>query len=430
LLLPFRGVIIGANAMDTAVQFMFVFSLLCVAFGAYVLRMDARAPLHIVFFILCAAFAASVWIAGRIYSAADARDIAFWERINFVVVVVCWAVNLNFYVLLTERKMTIPLYALLYAPAVALIIVDSTVGHIVRDYALVGGRWKYLFSPTYYAYIAYSLLYCAADMTLVYAWAKKSRVRKHRLQARMILGSTVPLWIVCASLDYVLSHFSFYRALPVGPIGRIVYLFFLWLSFVEYRFMKPSSSFPLQDVVLSMEEIVALVDTNSRVLLHSKRLDEIVGKSPAARKARFSNFIVESADFRKKMEAILTGGVAFSHASLEYRNRSNRIPTSTYLSGVQDNYGDVVGVLVISRENKGIGQFRDKYKISERQMEIINLMLAGLSNSEISEKLEISKRTTETHIFNIYSKLGIENKIELYNFAAGFRLAPAPFRIS
>jgi DNA-binding CsgD family transcriptional regulator len=420
----------SANAMDTAVQFMFVFSLLCVAFGAYVLRMDARAPLHIVFFILCAVFASSVWIAGKIYSAEDARGIAYWERSNFVVVVLCWAVNLNFYAMLTERRMRFPQYALVYAPALALILVDSTVGHIVQEYSFVGGRWKYVFSPTYYAYIAYSLAYCTVDMILVYSWAKKSRVRKHRLQARMILGSTLPLWIVCAALDYILSHFSFYRFLPVGPIGRIIYLFFLWLSFVAYRFMKPNSSFPLQDVVLSMEEIVALVDRNARILLHSKRLDEIAGKPPAARSARFTNFIVESADFRKKMEAILTGGVAFSHASLEYRDRSNRIPTSTYLSGVQDNYGDVVGVLVISRENKGIGQFRDKYKISERQMEIINLMLAGLSNSEISEKLGISKRTTETHIFNIYSKLGIENKIELYNFAAGFRLAPAPFRIS
>jgi len=117
--------------------------------------------------------------------------------------------------------------------------------------------------------------------------------------------------------------------------------------------------------------------------------------------------------------------VDYSYTSLKYKTDSGRMPTSTYLSGVLDNYGDLVGVLIVSRENTGVRQFRDRYKISERQMEIINLMLSGLSNSEISMDLGISKKTTEAHIFHIYTKLGIDNKIELYNFTAGFNMSPS-----
>jgi DNA-binding CsgD family transcriptional regulator len=410
--------------MVTAVQLMCLCSILCVVFGAYILRMGARSPLYRIFFVLCAVFAASVWIAGNVYSAADERTIAYWERINFVVVVLCWAVNLNFYALLTEREMGPLQYALIYAPAAALIVADAAICHIVVDYVDVGGRWKYVFSPMYYAYIAYSLAYCAADMALVYRWAKESGVKKHRLQAKMILGSTLPLWILCAALDYVLPHFQFHKMLPVGPIGRIVYIFVLWLSFVRYRFMAPPTSVLLQNVILNMEEIVVLVDGDGRIHVSNRRFDDIAGGAPRGKREKFSDFIADSRDFRDRMSDVMRGKVEFSHTSLDYLRERDRIATSTYLSGVVDNYGDVVGVLVISRENGGVRQFRDKYKISERQMEIINLMLAGFSNSVISEKLGISKRTTETHIFNIYCKLGIENKIELYNFAAGFRLEP------
>jgi LuxR family maltose regulon positive regulatory protein len=43
--------------------------------------------------------------------------------------------------------------------------------------------------------------------------------------------------------------------------------------------------------------------------------------------------------------------------------------------------------------------------LSDRELEVLKLMAAGLSNKEIADKLYISIGTTKWHITNIFSKL-------------------------
>lgn len=54
-----------------------------------------------------------------------------------------------------------------------------------------------------------------------------------------------------------------------------------------------------------------------------------------------------------------------------------------------------------------------KYKISCREKEIIGLILKGKSNKDIEDKLFISLKTVKSHIYNIYQKLGVKNRLEL-----------------
>jgi len=45
--------------------------------------------------------------------------------------------------------------------------------------------------------------------------------------------------------------------------------------------------------------------------------------------------------------------------------------------------------------------------LTEREGEILGLMAEGLSNGGIAERLFLSTRTVESHIGNIFTKLGI-----------------------
>jgi two-component system, NarL family, response regulator NreC len=55
--------------------------------------------------------------------------------------------------------------------------------------------------------------------------------------------------------------------------------------------------------------------------------------------------------------------------------------------------------------------------LSNREKEILMLVLEGLSNNEISKNLFVHIRTVETHKTNIMQKLGLKNSIELVKFA-------------
>lgn len=59
--------------------------------------------------------------------------------------------------------------------------------------------------------------------------------------------------------------------------------------------------------------------------------------------------------------------------------------------------------------------FLDRYNISNRESEVLKLLLNGLSYREIMEKLFISMPTVKTHVSNIYKKTGAGSKMKLAN---------------
>ena len=57
------------------------------------------------------------------------------------------------------------------------------------------------------------------------------------------------------------------------------------------------------------------------------------------------------------------------------------------------------------------------FKITKREIEILNQIKIGLSTTQIAGKLHISHRTVETHRTNLFKKLIVKNSIELINKA-------------
>lgn len=55
--------------------------------------------------------------------------------------------------------------------------------------------------------------------------------------------------------------------------------------------------------------------------------------------------------------------------------------------------------------------------LSERELEILQLVVSGLSNQKIAKNLEISKRTVDNHISNILNKTKTHNRVELVRWA-------------
>lgn len=60
-------------------------------------------------------------------------------------------------------------------------------------------------------------------------------------------------------------------------------------------------------------------------------------------------------------------------------------------------------------------QVMRQFGISEREGEIITLLVEGLSNQQIAKQLYISPNTVKTHIKNIYAKVGVNNRLQLFS---------------
>ncbi len=70
--------------------------------------------------------------------------------------------------------------------------------------------------------------------------------------------------------------------------------------------------------------------------------------------------------------------------------------------------------------DKSLADFIEKFQISKRESEIVQLICKGNSNQDISDSLFISLQTVKDHIHRIYLKTGVKNRVQLTNLIRTF----------
>lgn len=62
-----------------------------------------------------------------------------------------------------------------------------------------------------------------------------------------------------------------------------------------------------------------------------------------------------------------------------------------------------------------LSDIKDKYGLTDRESEIMQYLMDGLSNQEIASKLYISMPTVKKHLTSVYHKMGISGKSQMLN---------------
>ncbi|KSA12904.1 response regulator transcription factor [Maribacter dokdonensis] len=85
--------------------------------------------------------------------------------------------------------------------------------------------------------------------------------------------------------------------------------------------------------------------------------------------------------------------------------------------------GDISNVLVnnllgskneiVKKEETPKKTGENVFDLTNKELKVLELVLSGLTNQQISEKLQNSKRTIETHRFNLMRKMDVKNLIDL-----------------
>jgi len=72
------------------------------------------------------------------------------------------------------------------------------------------------------------------------------------------------------------------------------------------------------------------------------------------------------------------------------------------------------GGMAFIEDQTFLNDFAQKNEVSQRELEVIKLLLQGKTNKEIQDILFISFNTVKNHIYNIYQKLGVNSRGQLW----------------
>jgi DNA-binding CsgD family transcriptional regulator/PAS domain-containing protein len=400
-------------------------SIIWLFLGIKTLLNDINNSVNRLFCLICLSIVIFHSSLGIGYSQETNRHVFTLANMAYIGMYFFIPLNLHFYLELSRTKIKHWLLALAYAPAFILNIAQFSGYSIFRDIVKRQGEWIgiYDYGISFYAYTCYSLLLVLISLRVIYKWGKRTTLHKEKIYSKIIFIIFILFYFMGFIGTIVLPMLGFYGLQGIGQVGFYFYFFGLFYLISKFRFLNVNFSLMADEILSNINEMVMILDTRFAITTANRRTGELLSLQPDRLAGmRFSDLVSSSDDIEDKLRDLLGGNESSLQLRLFYKNGPDTILTDSYLSKVKDRFSDTAGILVISREIKGKSDFRKAYRITAREFEVVDLVLAGYSNKTISKKLQISERTVETHCLHVYNKMGIGNKIELINLAAKFNL--------
>ncbi len=153
---------------------------------------------------------------------------------------------------------------------------------------------------------------------------------------------------------------------------------------------------PGMNGIEAVEELKRLKNPVKSIILSMHDSEEYILKSLSAGASGYLLKDTGKAEFIKAINTVEQGGKYFS---------------GDISNVLVNNILGQTGSQAITDTSRKTGS--NPFDLTNKEIEILELVLSGLTNKQISEKLRKSKRTVETHRFNLMRKMEVKNLIDL-----------------
>ncbi len=399
-----------------------------------VYRLDRRAPANILSSAFSLCFCLFCFFYSQMITSPDRDTAILWHMASVVPGTMATIQALHFTLALTGRGRIAsnPLVIIpMYLPSICFTVLILG-GRIITDIMQTPWGWDIVYdrnSPGTYLGLVHGVLCLAAGSFLLFRWYYTSERALEKKQARpvaysFIAGATAFL-AIAVNVTTVNPFYNTLVSDMIFPLFQTIFILGVRFSVARYRLMTIHPEVPLIDIIMGINDACMLTDMDGDIICVNREGGRLAG---GGRKRRIFDIFSCAEALRNEMLLIGKGKTGSTTIRcLPAEGRTSAAQSHSFIlsiQGIKAGDGLPMGFIVTAKKDSTLSDFRESYGLTDRQVQIILLAISGLSNRDMAQRLDLSERTVENHLFNIYNKIGIDNRMELVNISARYGLTP------
>ncbi|MDX9802013.1 MAG: LuxR C-terminal-related transcriptional regulator [Spirochaetia bacterium] len=413
--------------MRLYLSFAIIISVSCFYLGVIALKGEGRKYGRKLFFLMCLTMALFLFCAGLSVSSDNKENVVLWYRLSSLGFAPFYAFNLHFYLNLAYGGGLRKKDLFIYIPVPFIVAATFISTSLFADFVFINRYWRFLpaySSPWFWLYLFYYFPYTALTVYLIHKWASRFGKRRQMRQAHLISTFTLMTLIIGSFLDFLLPYLFEVSVPPLGPVTVAFYIFGLWFVLLRYNFLETTPHLVANEILDNINEMVFLLDPELRISMANTFAVSSLGLNND-----FEKNPVYFPDLTQKKENTVSIFDNLKNSNAEnlksrvvFNHEHDPLYGDSYISIIKDSFNEVSGFLILSKIIESITDFIETYKITKRELEVIELCTDGKSSRQIADQLFISERTVETHLTNIFQKTGTSGRIELFSLTSKYKI--------
>lgn len=182
----------------------------------------------------------------------------------------------------------------------------------------------------------------------------------------------------------------------------------------KFRAIEKNSQLPSIEDKEIAQPILILLDC------FEKDLDTCLSVLGSSRKSLLDRYIVALFDVSPGMgieEKALRKGIRGFFYKRELPDRFLK-GIDTMFKGELWASRELMTKSILENRDKDIITRKDTTALTQREIEILSMVAFGAKNEQIADKLFISPNTVKTHVYNIFKKISVPNRLQAALWAA------------
>lgn len=397
--------------------------------GLYVLTKNIKNKTNILFFLV--AITLALWTLMQFFaSITENREIFnYWIKASLFFCILFFTFNFIFFMELTlTGRYKKSLVFLAFIPSILLIIkfmVSKELLHV--KVSRVDNFWIYEYTKTIWTFLLFGIgsFYLFISLLILYLWGNRTGLKKAKMQS-IIISICLLLTVIFILLEaLILPMMTSYKSLGLSHDLVLVWILGIFYSITKYRFLSITPEIISNDVISNITELIILLDENLKIILANKKTEELIGieKNKIINKD-LSEIILKYDLIKNEADKMLKNQYKDFSCRIYFKSNDEPVLIDAKFSKVFDKFNDLIGILIIGMEVKELKQLKLFYKLSDREVEIVQLIIEGLSNKEIGANTNLTENTIKSHVMHIFNKLNVNNRIEMLNLLTEYNLIP------